>query len=87
LTTKVTFGGGGVGIFGEGASGAADLSTYNQQGNPGSGGNNKTYGGGGSGAEDDSAAGGGDGGSGYVYIIWTDGSIIREFPSTNVGAV
>ena len=63
--------GGGVGIFGQGDSGAASTSGA---GNPGSGGIGKVYG-----------AGGGywdPGGDGAVRIMWGTG---RSFPSTNAG--
>ncbi|MFC1742059.1 DUF2341 domain-containing protein, partial [Nanoarchaeota archaeon] len=72
FTTKVTWGGGGVGIPTEGTSGLANCDAQNCQGDPGSGGSARQYGGGGAGAEDDSSAGGADSGPGVVYIEVTE---------------
>lgn len=84
-TLAGTYGGGGVGILiGQGTSGASNLTAYNKQGNPGSGGSNKNYGGGGAGAEDDSARAGASGGPGAVRIIWGESPGTRAYPSTLV---
>lgn len=89
FTGTVTTGGGGVNVYGAGASGAQASvnNTSNQtttrgfQGSPvGASTQTGTYGGGGTGAEDDSGAGGGTGSAGVVRIIWGPG---RAFPSTN----
>jgi hypothetical protein len=85
--------GGGVGILGQGSSGAkgnpdggglsltgADDPTDGGPGGSGSGGSGKLYGGGGRVLEQTFEAGGG----GAVRIIWGPG---RAFPSTNTGDV
>jgi len=66
--------GGGVGILGEGSSGAAVAS--GAAGNPGSGGSGTAYGGG---------AGSSLGSVGAVRIIWAGTGAARAFPSTNTG--
>ncbi len=95
FVTKVFAGGGGVGIYGEGASGAAPTTAtaggdrtggaLENGGSPGSGGTYKNFGGGGSGAEDDSPADAAEGGPGVVRIIWGDQYVTRAFPNTNTG--
>lgn len=77
-STYLTSGrGGGVGILGQGTSGA-EQPTQLADGYPGSNGVGKTYGGGGRGSIGESAGGG------AVRIIWGNN---RSFPSTNTGDV
>jgi hypothetical protein len=92
-------GGGGVGVYGQGANGVGGLAAIHPQYHPsptsagtgGSGGGNalSTYGHadaadyGGGGGGGGSGAGGGDSGGGAVRIIWGGGSGVRAFPSTN----
>ena len=72
--------GGGVGILGQGTSGAGIPDAFYQaNGNPGSGGSGASYGGGSGGTGDN---GYNPGGGGAVRIIWGPG---RAFPSTNTG--
>ena len=94
-----TCGGGGVGVYGQGANGVGGLAgihpnqhpTTTSAGTGGSGGENalSTYGHadagdyGGGGGGGGSGAGGGDSGTGAVRIIWGGGSGVRAFPSTN----
>ena len=89
FTANITTGGGGVDVYGEGASGARALANNqsNQQTTRGYRGSAVgtstqigTYGGGGTGAEDDSGNAGGNGNAGVVRIIWGEG---RAFPTTN----
>lgn len=92
FTTQVTWGGGGVGVYGESSNGTSSPSSYvtgsgstayttnaNGQARQGSGSlYSRNYGGGGNGAEDDSGARGANGGQGAVRIIWGAG---RQFPA------
>ena len=75
FTTGQADRGGGVGLFGEGISGAAS-------GGGGSGSTSYFYGGGGGARDDDSAGFGSSGGPGAVRIVWGSG---RSYPSTNLG--
>ena len=68
--------GGGVGLLGEGTSGAAVPN--GADGNPGSGGFLRLYGGGGGSTPN-------TGGGGAVRIIWAGSGPARAFPSTNTG--
>ena len=91
-------GGGGVDIFGEGASGAGGASgTAGSGGGGGSGGSTGSegnfsgngsgggyYGGGGGGSRRSNGVGG-NGFGGAVRIIWGGTTITRAFPSTNTG--
>ena len=77
-------GGGGVGIFGEGASGTTGNATTVGGSNAPINPTETTagfYGGGGAGIEDDTTANGLAGAGGAVRIIW--GGENRAYPSTN----
>jgi hypothetical protein len=81
-----SFGGGGVGLYGETSNGTAGAA--NVQAGGGSGGgvgssaqHGGAYGGGGGGNSSSYSGTGGNGGTGAVRIVWGD---TREFPSTNV---
>ena len=94
-----SIGGGGVGVYGQGANGVGGLAAIHPNQHPsttsaGSGGSgggtpNSTYGHsdaanyGGGGGGGGSGAGGGDSGYGAVRIIWGGGSGVRAFPATN----
>ena len=97
VTTTITWGAGGVDIYGEGTSGTqvpgvsrtttAFTNDPTDQAQAGSYAVNTftmTYGGGGNGAEDDSGNGGATGGQGAVRIIWGTG---RSYPSTSTADV
>ena len=77
-----TTGGGGVGFFGEGASGQTGVPAGSGSGGY-SASNSRAgnYGGGGGGTEDDTNAPGLAGGQGAVRIIWPGD--LREFPNTD----
>ena len=95
-----TCGGGGVGVYGQGANGVGGLAgihpnqhpTTTSAGTGGSGGGNalSTYGHadaadyGGGGGGGGSGAGGGNSGSGAVRIVWGGGHGDRSFPTKNV---
>jgi hypothetical protein len=95
-----TCGGGGVGMYGQGANGVGGLAgihpnqhpTTTSAGTGGSGGGNalSTYGHadaadyGGGGGGGGSGAGGGNSGSGAVRIVWGGGHGDRSFPTKNV---
>jgi hypothetical protein len=81
-----SFGGGGVGLYGQTSNGTAGVA--NTQAGGGSGGGTSSsaqhggaYGGGGGGNSSVYSGTGGNGGTGAVRIVWGD---TREFPSTNV---
>ena len=81
-----SFGGGGVGLYGQASNGTAGAA--NTQAGGGSGGGTSSsaqhggaYGGGGGGNSSVYSGTGGNGGAGAVRIVWGD---TREFPSTSV---
>ena len=94
-----SIGGGGVGVYGQGANGIGGYAAIHPNQHPsttsagggGSGGEtpNSTYGHsdagdyGGGGGGGGSGIGGGDAGGGAVRIIWGGGPGVRAFPSTN----
>ena len=81
-----SFGGGGVGLYGETSNGTAGAANVQAGGGSGGGVSSSAqhggaYGGGGGGNSSSFSGTGGNGGTGAVRIVWGD---TREFPSTNV---
>ena len=81
-----SFGGGGVGLYGETSNGTAGAANVQAGGGSGGGVSSSAqhggaYGGGGGGNSSSYSGTGGNGGTGAVRIVWGD---TREFPTTNV---